>query len=463
MIFSMKRFPVFLLLIITTLCSFAQTGLDIKVHVRGFDAETAILGFYRGGQTLMKDSAVVENGTFTFHSDTLYPSGMYLVVLPPEMQYFDMFLDEDQTFSIRTDMEDLTGSLELEGSELNSIFYNDIRFLQEQQQLILSLQASVDSTMDDIQVQEIQDQIRASQNAITSNRESIISDHPDLLYSRFLQAVKGPEIPEKPEGEDEYWAFFWFRTHYFDHLDLSDRAMLRTPIANAKVMDYLDKYTVQDPDSLMEAVDVIIENAARNEETFQYYLSSMFNKYLESKLLMSEAVMIHIAKKYYLTGKAPWISEDYLEKLRKLIREKEGTLVGDIGKDFQILDLNDQPVRLYDLDAEWIVLYFWSYDCGTCKKVTPELAKMMPSFIEDGVQLVTVCTNGDRDIWKEKVAEYGIPGVALADPARTSGFDQFYNIDHTPMIYVLDKDHVIRYKQISVEDLGAVLDFELEQ
>lgn len=459
----MKRLPVFLLLIITTLGSFAQTGLDIKVHVRGFEAETAILGFYRGDQTLMKDSAVVENGTFTFHSDTLYPSGMYLVVLPPEMSYFDVFLGEDQTFSIRTDMEDLTGSLEVEGSSLNQIFYNDIRFLQEQQQLIMSLQASVDSTMAESQIDEIQQNIRASQKAITSNREEIITKYPDLLYSRFLQAVKGPEIPETPEGEDEYWAFFWFRTHYFDHLDLSDPAMLRTPIAYAKVVDYLDKYTVQDSDSLSEAVDIIIENASGNEETFQYYLSTVFNKYLESKLLMSEAVMMHIAEKYYLTGKAPWVDPEYLEKLRGHVRGRKGTLVGDVGQDFQILDLNDEPVNLYEVEADWIVLYFWSYDCGTCKEVTPELVEMMPSFIEDGVQLVTVCTNGDREIWKEKVAEYGIPGVALADPARTSGFDQFYNIDRTPMIYVLDKDHIIRYKQISVEDLGAVLDFELEQ
>lgn len=459
----MKRLPVFLLLLITSLSSFAQAGLDINIHVRGFDAETAILGFYRGDQTLMKDSAVVENGTFTFHSDTLYPSGMYLVVLPPEMLYFDVFLDEDQTFSIRTDMEDLTGSLEVEGSELNSIFYNDIRFLQEQQQLITSLQASVDSTTDDKKVAEVQDRIRASQTAITSNREEIITKHPALLYSRFLQAVKGPEIPETPEGEDEYWAFFWFRTHYFDHLDLSDPAMLRTPIAHAKVMDYLDKYTVQDSDSLSEAVDIIIDKASGNEETYQYYLSTVFNKYLESKLLMSEAVMMYVAEHYYLTGKAPWVDPEYLEQLRKHVRGRKGTLVGDVGQNFQILDLNDEPVSLYEIEADWIVLYFWSYDCGTCKKVTPELVEMMPSFIEDGVQLVTVCTNGDREIWKEKVAEYGIPGVALADPARTSGFDQFYNIDRTPMIYVLDKDHIIRYKQISVEDLGAVLDFELEQ
>lgn len=459
----MKRFFTSLVLLFSVLAAVAQTGTEIRVHVRGLETDNVYLGYYRGDQTLIQDSAAVENGTFVFTSDTLLPAGMYLVVLPPEMVYFDLFLDQDQTFSVQTDIEDLTGSLEVQGSDLNRIFYNDMRFLQEQNQLSASLQASIDSTMEESQVAEIQQNIRASQEAVSSHREEILAKHPDLLYSRFLEAVRGPIIPDTPEGEDEYWAFFWFRAHYFDHLDLSDPAMLRTPIAQAKVMEYLDKYTVQDSDSIIEAVEVIIDNASGNEETYQYYLSTVFNKYLESKLLTSEAVMIHLAQKYYLTGKAPWADPDYIEKLREFIRPKVGTLVGDVGKDFEILDLNDKPVKLYDVEAEWIVLYFWSYDCGTCKTVTPKLVEMMPSFLGDGVQLVSVCTNGDREIWKEKVAEYGIPGIALADPARTSGFDIRYNVDRTPMIYVLDKDHVIQYKQISIEDLGAVLDFELGQ
>lgn len=452
-----------LLALLSTATAFAQESVNIKIHVRGLEAETAYLGFYYSGKTLIQDSAEVVNGTFTFESDTLFPQGMYLVVLPPTMEYFDLFLDEDQTFRMQTDMEDLTGSLEVNGSQVNEIFTNDLRFLQEQQGIIVGLQEQIDSTMSEGEIAEIQERITASQEAIIEHRTEIMESHPDLLYSKFLRSIKGPDIPPTPEGEDEYWAYYWFKEHYFDELDLTDPALLRTPVTNSKLNDYLDKYTVQDPDSLIAAVDQVIRLSSGNEETYRYYLSTLFNKYLESKLLNAEPVMIHIAQRYYLTGQAPWADPEYLTDLEEHIRPKAGTLVGDPGKDFIIEDENDQPVRLHDIDAEWIVLYFWSYDCGTCKKVTPKLVEMIPSYLEDGVQLVSVCTNGDREIWKEKLAEYGIPGITLADPARTSGFDRAYNVDRTPIVYVLDKDFVIRYKQISIEDLGAVLDFELKK
>ena len=458
----MKRMLLLLTLLSVT-AAYAQNSVDIKVHVRGLEAETAYLGFYYSGKTLIQDSAEVVNGSFRFRSDTLFPGGMYLVVLPPGMEYFDIFLDEDQKFQLQTDMEDLTGSLAINGSEVNSIFYNDLRFLQEQQSLITSLQEQIDSSMTEAEVLEIQQLIKNSQEAIIANRTKVMEEHPDLLYSKFLYAIKGPEIPETPDGEDEYWAYYWFRKHYFDVMDLSDPDLLRTPVTDSKINDYLDKYTVQDPDSLITAVDHIIRLASRNEETYRYYVSTLFNKYFESKLLNAEPVMIHLAQRYYLTGQAPWADEEYIKDLEEYIRPKAGTLVGDPGKDFVIENLNDEPVRLHDIEAEWIVLYFWSYDCGTCKKVTPELVEMIPAYLEDGVQLVSVCTNGDREIWKEKVAEYGIPGIALADPARLSGFDRAYNVDRTPIVYVLDKDFVIRYKQISIEDLGAVLDYELKR
>ena len=441
----------------------AQPGSKITVHVKDLTAEKVYLGFYMGDATLMKDSAEVVRGTATFQSDTLLPQGMYLVVMPPEMTFFDLFLDEDQVFSMETDLNDLVGEMEVKGSKVNSVFYNDIRFLQEQQALISSMEEALNSIEDEDKRSTLQTQIKTAQTAVTDHRRELIAKEPDLLYSRFLKAVKGPDLPETPEGEDEYWQFFYFRAHYFDEVNLSDPAMLRTPIVESKVMDYIEKYTVQDPDSLIKAIDLVLELASKNEETFQHYLSTLFNQYVESKLMGAEPVMIHLAQTYYLTGKAPWASEKYLDELRTYVRDRVGTLVGDKGKDFTILDLKDQPTRLYDIKAPLIVLYFWSYDCATCKKVTPKLAELMPSYLEQGVKLVSVCTNGTREEWKGKVAEYGLPGIALSDPSRQSGFDDAYNIISTPIIYVLDSEFIIRYKQISVEDLGAVLDFELKR
>ncbi len=444
------------------LSGLAQSGADIQVHVAGFEADKAYLGFYFGERTLMLDSADVMNSTFSFEADSLYPPGMYLVVLPPEMEYVDLFLDEDQEFQLKTDMDNLVEHMDVTGSQANEVFYNDLRFLQQVQQQIGETEGRLNAATEDSSRLALQQRIKNLQGEIAAHRLEVIDQYPDLLYSRFLKAVKGPDLPEPPEGADEYWQYFWYKDHYFDALDLSDPAMLRTPVAQRKVIGYLDM-VVQDPDSVIKAVDHIVTLASGHPETSKHYLSTLFNRYVESERMMAESVMMHIAETYYLTGQAPWVDPDYLEELRTYVRDRKGTLVGDKGKDFRMLDLNDELVSLYDMEADWIVLYFWSYDCGTCKTVTPKLVEMIPSYLEQGVELVSICTNGDRGIWKEKVAEYGLPGIALADPARTTGFDRDYNIISTPLIFVLDKDFVIRYKQISVENLGAVLDYELGQ
>lgn len=456
----MKRLG-WLLILLNLPMLHAQTPVDIRAHIDGLKDGKVYLGGYYGDKTLIQDSAEVLHGSFRFESDSLFPQGMYLLVFPPTMEYVDLFLDEDQQFQLQTDIRDLTDQMEVMGSEVNQIFYEDLRFLQKQQAALSAWQQQLDSVQTEQEALQLQQKSSEAQAAILAHRAEIIEKHPDLLYSTFLRAIRGPQIPDPPQGEDEYWAYYWFRTHYFDEMDLSNPALIRTPVIHSRLTQYLDQYTVQDSDSLIHAVETIISLAGPNEETFQYYLSTLFNKYLDSELLHAEPVMIHLAQRYYLTGQAPWADAEYLEELERYIRPMAGTLVGDKGKNFTIDNLDDQPVTLYDIDADWIVIYFWSYDCGTCKTTTPRLVEMIPSYLEDRVELVSVCTNGDRELWKEKVAEYGLPGIALADPSRTSGFDLAYHVDHTPMVYVLDREFIIRYKQLSIEDLGAVLDFEL--
>ncbi|MEM6768539.1 MAG: hypothetical protein AAF655_26605, partial [Bacteroidota bacterium] len=61
------------------------------------------------------------------------------------------------------------------------------------------------------------------------------------------------------------------------------------------------------------------------------------------------------------------------------------------------------------------------------------------------------------DIWKEKLEEYKVVGIATQDHYRRSGFDQMYDIRSTPRIFLLDEEKNIVAKQISVEQLEELL------
>ncbi|MEO0469705.1 MAG: TlpA disulfide reductase family protein, partial [Bacteroidota bacterium] len=117
---------------------------------------------------------------------------------------------------------------------------------------------------------------------------------------------------------------------------------------------------------------------------------------------------------------------------------------------------------IHSVPGEYVLLYFWDYNCGHCKKVTPRLAESFKQYKDKGVTLVTVSINGDVDVWKEKLKDYDLEGaINLQDHKRQSGFDRLYDIRSTPRLFILDKDRKILAKQISVETMEDLLNYEL--
>ena len=59
------------------------------------------------------------------------------------------------------------------------------------------------------------------------------------------------------------------REHYFDHIDLSDPRMLRTPFLFQRVDYYINKLQVRHPDTLAQAIDEVLRQMEPAEETYQ--------------------------------------------------------------------------------------------------------------------------------------------------------------------------------------------------
>ena len=442
---------------------------DITIVVPNAGADTAYLAYYQGTTQYLKDTASGQNGTFVFSGDEPLPPGMYLAVFPPQNRYFDFIVNRDQTFTLRTDTADFAGKMQVEGSEENEVFYSHIRYLSEQRAkanpLGAQLQALPEGSPERTAVQQ---QLDAINDEVMAERNRLKTERRDLLAARILTGSDGPKVPEPPADADEYWGYRYYKGHFFDYLDLADEGLMRSPIMERKVMEYLDNLTAQHPDSLIEAVDLLIEKASGNEETFKYMVSSLVNKYAEkaNEIMGMDGVYLHIVEKYYASGKAWWLDEEQLADLITKAEKLSPIIIGRPGLDFTVPDVQGQPQSLYGVKADWIILYFWDYDCGRCKKVTPELAKLFPRYRDKGVQLFTVSINGSDEVWKEKLQEYGLleaGGIHTSDPYRRSGFDEKYNINSTPKIFILDGDHIIRYKWIGVEQLPEILDRELSK
>jgi len=115
-------------------------------------------------------------------------------------------------------------------------------------------------------------------------------------------------------------------------------------------------------------------------------------------------------------------------------------------------------VSLYDIQKDFTILYFWEPDCGHCKEATPKLKAFYEKVKNNGIEVFAVCTQSDKQKWSKYIEENNLTWINGWDPQRSSHFDSFYNVQSTPMVYILDKNKTIIAKKISVEDIGPFID-----
>ncbi|MFK7924649.1 MAG: redoxin domain-containing protein [Bacteroidia bacterium] len=443
-------------------------GHKIDVTIAGLNEDEAYLAYYMGDKQYIKDTVKVSFGSFTFEGEEPLEAGIYLVVFPPDNQYFEMIVDQDQKFSMNTNLDDLVQNMKVKGSDDNDIFYGDMLFLAEKRTEAESLQAQLKVAEED-QKKGLKEQLGAIDTDVKSHRANIMEKHPDMLYAKVLKSLQEPQVPDSPKDEDgveidSLFAFKYYRTHFFDNIDMADDRLLRTPIMFNKVNTYMERLTYKHPDSINQSIDVIIEKARGNDEVFQFWVIYFLNKYAASKQMGMDGVYVHMVEQYYMKGDCHWTDEETIQKMTERALAISPTLVGRIAPNFSVQDSDGKFVSLHDVEADYLLLYFWDYDCGHCKKITPALAEAYERYKEYNVKLFAVSINGDVEEWKTKMATYGLDqeGVLnVQDHRRISRFDQMYDIRSTPRLFVLDKNKNILAKQISVSSMEQVLSHEL--
>lgn len=471
----MKTMHKWVALLILAACTawqpaYAQQGYDIGVTVRSFPGKELYLAYYFGDKQYLKDTATAENGVFRFQGTEALPGGMYLVVMPPKNNYFEIVVSGDQQFTLETDTLDFVKSMKVKGSEENDLFFQDLRYLAAKRAEITALNEQGKSLAPG------SPEAAASKEAagridqeVKTYRKEFIARHPDLFYTKVLTSMQEPEIPEPPKDAsgkvlDSLFQFKYYRAHYFDHLDFADDRMLRTPIMYNKVSTFLERLTHPHPDSLCKAIDYIAAKSRANDEVYQFFVSNLLNKYANSKIMGHDAVYVCMVERYYMNGQAWWADSALVAKMTEEAYRRSPTLLGRPAPNFRAQDPSGAYQSVNGVQAEYLALYFWDYDCGHCKTITPKLAEAFKQYQGKNVKLIAVSINGDVEVWKKKIAEYGLDQphiINVQDHARRSGFDGMYDIRSTPRLFLLDKEKKIMAKQIDPDQLQEILNPKL--
>ena len=459
----MKRLliPVLLALVLSVLTQpvMAQKGYDYQVTIRGMEDTVLYFGHHYGNKQYVIDTVRTDkNGTAHFAGQEPLPGGVYIVVMPKmNNKYFEMIVNEP-AFEMATDTTDITGHMQVTGSVENQVMYDDLRFIGDRRSRVNVLRKEQEAAeQGSKRAEKIQEEMDLINQEVLDWRNNLYAKYPGTFYVKLLKASADltlPEAPVLPDGTpDKKYLIQWVHEHYFDDIDLKDSRLLRSSVLHMKVEQYLNTYVPKIPDSVSAAIDRIIEGARGNNEVFQYLVVTLLNQYASSDIMGMDAVFVHMVDKYYKSGDAFWLDDAALFRITNKAALMKPTLIGKQAPPIMLQDSAGIDIPLYSIDSKYTVVVFWDVDCGHCKKEMPKLVEAYPKIKELGAEVYAVYTEEEWDKWKDWLNEKHYNWINVGNVKRESNFQALYNVDQTPLLFILDKNKKIIGKHLKAEQL----------
>ncbi len=438
----------------------------ITVGIEGYEQDILTLGYYLLDNQYIVDTAYRDDaGEYVFASDTAgLPRGIYIMVLSPNNEYFQLLVgdDADQKMRFRTKLGELN-DMDVEGSEENTLFYGYLGYLDEKQRESAPLREQLaDTTLAPATAAQVRAEMEALDAEVKAYQAEVIADHPDAFVSAIIRANRPALPPDFADVADQesrrelQWR--WLQEHYFDGLDLNDERLLRTPFFFERVNYYVNTLQVRHPDTLAKAIDFVLSKFDPQGEAFKFFTVHFTNEAAASNIVGMDALYVHLVDAYYRTGKAYWSDEEQIAKMIETTDRLRPLLIGQTAPDLKMVTRAGEPTTLYDVDADYTVLYFWRYDCPACKKSTPYMKDFYAKWKDRGVKIFSVCTKGEDELgkcWDYVDEQQTGDWVQVADPYQR--YYKSYDIKSTPSIFLLDRNKQILSKRIGAEQLDEVL------
>lgn len=495
----MKKSIFFILtLLFVPLALSAQTDYKIKIYLKNCPDTLAYLTYYQFDKNLIKDTCTtIQNGTIIFEGKSRLPKGIYTLVSQQKTIYFDFFIDDStQYLEIETEIgSNLVQNLK-SNSKLQNNFFDYIRFIGQQGRELQDYQATINPKIkkDSLLLLDKQKELEhilldVEKKFIKANQGSYISEVINLKTKRLLD----PNSVLPHQKKDSLAEFNYYKKHYWDGVNFKEDATIRNPFFNLKLKTYFDKIVYTHPDSVSVEIDRIIDQTIPGSLFHKILIGHFTYQYETSKIMGFDKVFIHMAEKYFKTGKANGIYNDTTivskiikraEKLKPiaigstapelyLIETKNIDKVNQLGFDKATTseevtnlyrknkdDISKLFLKLSDVKADYTVLAFWDVDCGHCQKEIPKLLEVYHQLLKSGINIkvISVYTLFETDKYLKYIKNHQLDWINTYDGIHFNNVIEKYDVYSTPVFYLLDSHKTIKAKRFGVDQLPKIIE-----
>ncbi len=472
--------------------SFAQ---KLKFKVAGQKDTTVHLVKYFGKGLYYADTAEMKGGYVEF--DGSKQQAGILGLLMPGQKFFEFVYNQEE---IHMETSGASGpeyitNMKVKKSEENKVFIDYVRYIQEKKsEAAKNTDERSKLTESEPKYKSLTAKIDSLNKLVLDYQNNLIKSNPGKLVSKIVYMSMDIDIPEPPKDEkgnliDSNFRYNYFRSHYWDHVDLKDDRLVNSPVFHNKLEFYFSKsMMIQHWDTILNNAFKFCDQLDPKSKTFEYCVSYITSTFGKSKIMGMDKVYIMMADRYYCRnnaeGKSPafWMKPDKLEELCEKIPVQKNLVMGVRPPNLILRDTSDTKwLDFYSLKSEYTILYFWDPECGHCKTITPKLEKLYKEKLKErNVEIFAVgkAVGDEFGKWKKFIRDNNLTfiNVAVTDPLFKAAMEdarQFvpkyttleslnyqttYDIFSTPRVFVLDKDKKIVAKSISLSQLEDFLD-----
>ena len=178
-----------------------------------------------------------------------------------------------------------------------------------------------------------------------------------------------------------------------------------------------------------------------------------------------DKVFVHMIDNYYAKGKAFWVDETLLFKMKDRADQLRNNLIGNKAPNLTMIDTNNVYHSMYNVKSKYTLLIFWDANCGKCKEEMPKLVEFYDSINkgkkEKFFDVYAVSLTPDANDWLKYLREKKLKWLNVYDPQNETNFRRLYDIYSTPVLYLMDENKKIIAKRIDVNQLkDFIADYE---
>ena len=220
-------------------------------------------------------------------------------------------------------------------------------------------------------------------------------------------------------------------THFWDGIEAFDGPTDDNPILAAQIDFYFDKMVAPLPDSITLEINRLVERTSDNPDLRDFILWHLLEKYRHPEYMSQDQVFVFLYDRYFSQLEI----KDLNDINRPLIKEKAERLrrlaLFQPAPEIHISD----SIDLRAVENKYTVLFFYDHDCDLCQQEMQDLDSVCAVYPEITVLAIDMNTND----------------------VRLDTLYDLYDIETTPLIYVLDRDKRIIAKKIQAKKIEFVV------